>query len=88
MRVTSVTAHYERKINLGDYNSMTLSAWATVEIGDGADPRDEPDEALRYGMELCRAEVKATATEILAGRRVPGVTTQEEFAGLKVDGGE
>ncbi len=84
MRTTSVTAHYERKINLGDYSSMTLSAWATVEVEDG----DDPAGALNHGMELCREQVKVTATDALKGRAIPGINTHEEFAGLNVNGGQ
>jgi hypothetical protein len=84
MKTTSVTAHYERKINLGDYSSMTLGAWVTVEVEAG----DDPAAALEQGMELCRAQVKATAQDALKGRAVPGVTTAEQFAGLQVNGGQ
>lgn len=63
MRVTSVTAHYERKKNLGNYNSMTLSTWATVEVDDG----DEPADALAYAMALCRVQLVDAHDSIMAG---------------------
>jgi len=57
MKTTSVTTHYERKLNTGDYSSVTLSAWATVEVEDG----DDPAQALAAGMEQCRAAVREAA---------------------------
>lgn len=57
MKTTSVTAHYERKLNTGNYSSVTLSAWATVEVEEG----DTEGEALQYAMNLCREEVKDAA---------------------------
>lgn len=80
MKVTSVTAHYERKLNTGDYSSVTLSAWATVEVDDG----DAPDKALAYATELCREQVKESAAPFVK-RGVVNMT--EQFAGLSVNGG-
>lgn len=80
MRTTSVTAHYERKLNTGDYSSVTLSAWATVELEDG----DADTEALAYAMELCRGEVRDAAGPFVKRN---GISTNEQFAGLPVNGG-
>ena len=57
MKTTSVTAHYERKLNTGNYSSATLSAWATVEV----EPGDNDGDALAYAMGLCRQMVKDAA---------------------------
>ena len=57
MKTTSVTAHYERKLNTGNYSSVTLSAWATVEVEDG----DAPGDAMQSAMTLCREQVIAAA---------------------------
>ena len=35
MKPISVTAHYERKLNTGDYSSVTLSTWTTIELEPG-----------------------------------------------------
>lgn len=81
MKTTSVTAHYERKLNTGDYSSVTLSAWATVEVEDG----DKPVEVLAHAMELCRNEVRESAAPFV---KRAAVTTDEQFAGLPVNGGQ
>ena len=80
MKTTSVTAHYERKLNTGDYSSVTLSTWATVELEEG----DTPEAALAYGMEQCRAAVRAAADPFV--KRGATVTETELFAGLPVNG--
>ena len=80
MRTTSVTASYQRKINTGDYSSVTLSTWATVELEEG----DTAEAALAYGMGLCREAVKDAAAPFRKnGQRV---ATEEQFAGLSVNG--
>ena len=82
MRTTSVTAHYERKLNTGDYSSVTLSTWATVEL----EPGDTAEAALAHGMDICRAAVKDAAGPFVKAGAVP-VTVGEQFAGLNVNGG-
>jgi len=77
MKTTSVTAHYERKLNTGDYSSVTLSAWATVEVEDG----DDPALALAAGMEQCRTAVREAAQPFV---NRAAVNTTEQFAGLNV----
>ena len=78
MKTTSVTTHYERKLNTGDYSSVTLSAWATVELEEG----DLPENGLAYGMEQCRAAVKAAAAPFVK-TGVP-VTVEEKFQGKRI----
>ena len=80
MKTTSVTAHYERKLNTGDYSSVTLSAWATVEL----EPGDLPENALAYGMEQCRAAVKVAAAPFV--KKYTPVTVGETFQGKPVSG--
>lgn len=77
MRFTSVTAHYERKLNTGDYSSVTLSAWATVEVEEG----DDAAAAMAAAMSQCRAQVKDAAAPFI-GRN--GISANETFAGLAV----
>lgn len=81
MKTTSVTAHYERKLNTGDYSSVTLSTWATVEL----EPGDTAEDALAHGMELCREAVKEAAAPFRKNGQP--VNTSEQFAGLNVNGG-
>ncbi len=78
MKPTSVTAHYERKLNTGDYSSVTLGTWATIELEEG----DTAADALAHGMELCRVAVKDAATPFV--KVAQPVTTEEKFGGLAV----
>ena len=79
MKPISVTAHYERKLNTGDYSSVTLSAWATVEL----EPGETAETALAHGMDICRAAVKdAAAPFVKAGTPV---TVNETFQGKPVN---
>lgn len=80
MKTTSVTAHYERKLNTGDYSSVTLSAWATVEI----EPGDSDAAAMSYAMDLCREQVKESAAPFV---KKAAVNTNEQFAGLNIGNG-
>ena len=83
MKPTTVTAHYERKLNTGDYSSVTLSTWATIEVEDG----DTPEACLAHGMELCRRAVKDAAAPFTKNGATPApVTVREQFAGLPVNG--
>lgn len=77
MKTTSVTTHYERKLNTGDYSSVTLSAWATVEVEDG----DDPGDALAHAMSLCREQVRDAAAPFV---RRGAVQMTETMAGLPV----
>ena len=77
MKTTSVTAHYERKLNTGDYSSVTLSAWATVEVEQG----ESDTEAMSYAMDLCREQVRESAATFV---KKAAVNTNEQFAGVPV----
>jgi len=76
MRETSVTAHYERKLNTGNYSSVTLSTWATVELDDD----DDAAEALAHAMSLCRAQVRDAAAPFTKSSR------EKESAAATQDG--
>ena len=80
MRATEVTAHYERKLNTGDYSSVTLAAWAKVELEEG----DEAEAGLAYAMDLCRQQVKEAAAPFIGKS---GVSSGEQFAGANIKGG-
>ena len=79
MKTTSVTAHYERKLNTGDYSSVTLGAWATVEVEEG----DSEHDALAHAMSLCREQVRESAPPFT---KRAAINTSEQFAGLNVNG--
>ena len=79
MRTVSVTAHYERKLNTGDYSSVTLSAWATVEVEAGDDPAD----AMAAAMNQCRQQVRESAVPFVGHN---GISSNEQFAGKSVQG--
>jgi hypothetical protein len=83
MKTTSVTAHYERKLNTGDYSSVTLSAWATVEV----EPADDADDAMTYAMSLCRGEVRLAAEPFIK-KGIHVANVDELFAGLPVNGAQ
>lgn len=76
MKVTTVTAHYERKKNLGNYSSMTLSTWATVDL----ESDDTPAAALDYAMALCRVQLSEAHDSIMAGDP-PAVSVNVEMRG-------
>lgn len=79
MKPTTVTAHYERKLNTGDYSSVTLSTWATVEVEDG----ETAEDVLAVAMTICREAVKDAAAPFRKNGQP--VTTEEKFAGLRVN---
>lgn len=58
MKVTTVSIVYERKFNLGDYNSahIGLSLWADVE--DGEDHQEVVRELQRQARDLARDEYR------------------------------
>lgn len=84
MRTTSVTAHYERKLNTGNYSSVDLGTWAMVELEDG----DDPTEALRYGLALCREAVKEAAMPFVHKTAVNGNDSDAAQAALQTARGE
>lgn len=59
MQVKTVSVTYERKLNLGDFNSahIGLSVWADV------DESDDLDTVMRGLWEMATANVKAKAAE-------------------------
>lgn len=81
MKTTSVTAHYERKLNTGDFSSVTLGAWATVELEDG----DADADALAHALDICREQVREAALPFV---KKGIVNATEQFAGLPVNGGQ
>jgi hypothetical protein len=68
MTVKTISATYERKFNLGEYESASLgvTTWADIE------PEQEPKAAINELQELCKGQVRKQAIPILRGRKNGG----------------
>lgn len=75
MTVKTISTTYERKFNLGEYESANLgvTTWADIE------PEQDPGSAIEELAELCKAQVRKQALPILRGRKNGGF----EFAELE-----
>jgi hypothetical protein len=75
MKVKTISCTYDRKFNMGDFNSahIAITMWADIEENECA---NECASALR---EMCREHVKAEAMRLLA-KQTARVT--ELFMGL------
>lgn len=74
MYVKTISALYERKFNLGEYESATFQVATWAEI----DRMDNPEQAITELQELCKRQVRKQALPILSGRKNGGA----EFAAL------
>ena len=79
MRIEKVTLKYERKFNLGDFNSLSLDVMPTVIL----DEDDDLDDVMREAWEWCRTNIKHAAAPIVKG--TSEVTTQTLFLGLPLE---
>lgn len=66
MKLKTVSVTYERKLNLGDFNSVHagVSLWADLEDGDDEAAATEALRAMarnQVGLELARVEQKLAA---------------------------
>ena len=80
-RLRTVSVSYDRKVNLGDFNALTVSCTLWVQIEPGDD-----DNAVMAGMwDMARANCKQ---QIERARAKPGVSTIEDatYLGLLVKG--
>jgi len=73
MKVMTVTARYERKLNTGDYSNVTLTAEATVAL----DKDDDEETVLAYAFHICREQVKEAAAPFMK-KHVADEFNQEE----------
>jgi hypothetical protein len=73
MIVKTISAKYERKFNLGEYESagLEVSTWADI------DPEQNPAQAITELQELCKAQVRKQALPILRGRKNGGTEFSE-----------
>lgn len=78
MKVKTISVTYERKFNLGDYNSATCGCTAWADLDDGESERD----ALAQLRDVCRDSVGAQALPLVKGQ--PNKRTISQFAGKEV----
>lgn len=73
MVVKTISTKYERKFNLGEYESagLEVSTWADI------DPEQDPAEAITELQELCKSQVRKQALPILKGRKNGGTEFNE-----------
>lgn len=86
--VKTVSVNYERKLNLGDYNSATVGCtlWADVSEED-ATPAGL-DAAMRALWEMAKANVKATLVPIdKEAKGKASVDVAQAFMGLPLEKG-
>lgn len=78
MNVKTVSVTYERKLNLGDYNSAAIgvTVWADLEEDE------DPTTAVRACFDLAKAAVKEQALPLVAKQTA---RVQEFFAGKPVE---
>lgn len=77
-RIKTVSVTYERKINLGDFNSLTAacSIWAQLDIGE------TEHEAMSGLWEMARNNVKDQVARVKA--RPGAMNVEETFLGIPV----
>lgn len=73
MVVKTISTTYERKFNLGEYESANLgvTTWADIE------PEQDPAAAINELQELCKEQVRKQALPILRGRKNGGFEYSE-----------
>lgn len=79
--VTSVSFSYNRKFNLGNWESVEISAsqWARLDEGD------DPDEVVNVLAEQCKSHVKANIPPGYSRQGTPpAVQEKHKVAGLEV----
>jgi hypothetical protein len=78
MQIKTVMVHYERKFNLGNFESATIacSPWARLDYDD------DLDECMKALWQMAKDNVKAQAMPLKAKQ---GAEIQEIFLGLPVE---
>jgi len=74
VHIKTVSVHYERKFNLGDYNSATvgIQVWADVD-------HEQADKAMRQLWAMAKENVRTQALPLVAKQRAQ---VEEAFLGL------
>lgn len=81
-KVKTVSVHYGRKVNLGDYNSANVecTVWADVEEGD------DLDAAMRGLWAMAKENVKAQIAPLSKEAKGAGSgNAQEYFLGIPLE---
>jgi hypothetical protein len=55
VKIKTIAAGYERKFNLGDYNSLNLEVTCWADLEDG----DDPEASIQAIQDKCRNAVRA-----------------------------
>lgn len=81
--VKTISATYERKFNLGEYESASVgvTSWADIE------PEQNPAEAINTLQDLCKAQVRKQSENLLSKRKNGGVEyneLKEKYAQLEI----
>lgn len=82
-RINVASISYERKFNLGDYESLTISVslWADV------NPEEEiADDVIRALINKARSHVKEQATPAIVKSSRYQLSQQHKVAGVPVNG--
>jgi hypothetical protein len=78
--VKTVSVTYERKHNLGDYNSATVGCtlWADLE------PGEDLDQAMKALWSMAKENVKVQSLPLLSKMHA-NINVQELFLGLPIE---
>jgi len=77
MHIKTISAEYQRKFNVGDFESAALSAGAWADIDQGEDA----ETCMTVLQEFCKETVRQQSQQILRHRKGHGV----EYAMLEDD---
>jgi len=75
--VKTVSVHYERKINLGDYESATVGIQIWADVDD-----EELDGVMRRLWSMAKENVRAQVLPLVSKQKAK---TEETFMGLPVE---
>jgi hypothetical protein len=81
-KVKTVSVHYGRKLNLGDFNSATVecTVWADVDEGENL------DQAMHGLWDMAKENVKAQLVPLNREKSGNGsLSTKEFFLGLPIE---
>ncbi len=80
MKIKTVSVNYERKINLGDFNSAAVGCtiWADVDEGE------DLNQSMHNLWTMATENVKAKMSAVVPSKN-GSVTTKEFFLGLPVE---
>lgn len=80
MNVKTVSVTYERKANLGDFNSAQVGVTLWADVSDGEDL----DVAMRSLWAMAKENVKAQLLPLVKGANPANVDAKELYLGIPV----